>query len=274
MSYLEYPVIAEGKTKIIRSVPGSQEVTITSKDDITAGDGAKKDILVGKGALATETTSSCFRLLNRMGIRTHFTRKVDERTFLARHADMIPIEVVARRVATGSFLQRNPEISEGVLFDPPVLEFFSKDDGNHDPLIIYDFVGKRVLRFNAHKPLKEGFIEEKPLEDPAAWSTLLGLTQTASRVFAVLEAAWARQDVTLVDLKIECGFAKDTGRLMVADVIDNDSWRIWPRGDKTLMLDKQVYRNLKTSTPESLDSILDNYRRVAQATRKFRYMTI
>lgn len=72
-----------------------------------------------------------------------------------------------------------------------------------------------------------------------------------------------------MDLKIECGFDVETQELLVADVIDNDSWRIWPGGDKTKMKDKQVYRNLRQSTPEALGAIKKNYAWVAEKTRQF-----
>ena len=88
-------------------------------------------------------------------------------------------------------------------------------------------------------------------------------------VFETLESAWASLDVTLVDLKIE--FGRDTqNHLMVADVIDNDSWRLWPGGDKTRMLDKQVYRNLQDVTPVALQDIADRYALVADLTAKLK----
>ena len=86
-------------------------------------------------------------------------------------------------------------------------------------------------------------------------------------VFAVLERAWGSLNVTLVDLKIE--FGRDTQHnLLVADVIDNDSWRLWPDGDKTRMLDKQIYRNMKDVTPEQLQGLADRYAQVAALTGK------
>jgi amidophosphoribosyltransferase len=91
---------------------------------------------------------------------------------------------------------------------------------------------------------------------------------TALDVFAALEQAWAAQDATLVDLKLEFGRDGD-GRLLVADVIDNDSWRLWPGGRKADMLDKQVYRDLAAVTDDGLADVLERYRRVADMTDAF-----
>lgn len=87
-------------------------------------------------------------------------------------------------------------------------------------------------------------------------------------VFEVLEHAWAAQDVTLVDLKIE--FGRDAaGRLVVADVIDNDSWRIWPGGDKNRQLDKQVYRDMKLVDEDGLAQVRRRYEIVAEMTERW-----
>jgi phosphoribosylaminoimidazole-succinocarboxamide synthase len=95
------------------------------------------------------------------------------------------------------------------------------------------------------------------------------MTQEGRRVFEVLERAWATLDVMLVDLKIE--FGRDVnGQLIVADIIDNDSWRIWPGGDKNRMLDKQVYRNLKEVTEQDLQALGDRYALVADLTGKLK----
>jgi phosphoribosylaminoimidazole-succinocarboxamide synthase len=262
--------IAEGKTKIIWE---GGEVLIESKDDITAGDGAKHDLLEGKAVTANTTTCNVFELLESAGVKTHYRGRTDERTFRARRMNMIPLELVARRIATGSYLKRRPDVSEGTIFAQPVIEFFEKDDANHDPLVIFDLASRRMLRYIASKPLNEGFTGEQSLDDtPFADLTgerMLTLIELTGQVFKVLEEAWAEQNVALVDLKIECGRDALTGELMVADVIDNDSWRIWPGGDKAQMKDKQVYRDLASADDKELGKIKQNYAWVAEATGKF-----
>lgn len=84
-----------------------------------------------------------------------------------------------------------------------------------------------------------------------------------------MEDNWARQAVSLVDMKIECGFDSKTGVVTIADVIDNDSWRIWTNGDPSQMKDKQVYRDIENPTEEDLEAILENYRWVADRTSLF-----
>jgi phosphoribosylaminoimidazole-succinocarboxamide synthase len=263
----------EGKTK---RVWWDSTVLIESKDDITAGDGARRHVIPGKGALATETTANCFRLLEREGIGTHFVERVSPTSFRALDCIMYPIEVVTRRIVTGSYSQRHPLMYEGISFlNEPNVEFFLKDDASHDPLLVRDDATDDWLLYDAHRPIAEGPID-------CWWSDALHevkrnvdgaraaeMTAIARRAFLALEAAWAKQDVALVDLKIEFGFARATKALLVADVIDNDSWRIWPERNKAKMLDKQVYRDLAVVTPEHLATIRGNYAKVAEATARF-----
>lgn len=269
--------LAEGKTKIIWDVGGG-EVLIESKDDITAGDGAKHDLLEDKAVYSTRTTSNCFKLLESQGIPTHFVARVNERTFKARNVEMIPLELVARRIATGSYLKRRPDVAEGTIFPDVIIEFFEKDDPNHDPLLVLDLASRRLLRFVASKPLAEGFMGEQALAESQftdlTGPMILHLIEITRLVFEALEAAWAEQKVALVDLKIECGWDAETGDVLVADVIDNDSWRIWPGGDKAQMKDKQVYRDLAgandpAAKAKELGKIKRNYDWVAEATSAF-----
>lgn len=263
--------IAEGKTKIIWSTPWPDVYLMESKDDITAGDGAKRDILKDKGALATETTQNCFVLLEANGIRTHFIDRFSRRTLIVRKVEMIPIEFVARRIATGSYLKRNPDVVEGTVFDELVFEAFWKDDALHDPLIQWKpWYGNRFELFDPKKPFGEGFIKYLELRDSRVARTLKTgrFRLITERVFHILEQAWAELGVTLVDLKIEFGWTQ-SGDLVVADVIDNDSWRIWPGGEKSRMKDKQVYRDSKDVSVDVLAALYENYSWVAKQTRKF-----
>ena len=268
--------LAEGKTKIIWANPSSKtEVLIESKDDITAGDGARRDLIVSKGALSTTVTCNVFRLLGSKNVPNHFLHRVGSTTFAAQRVQMIPIEIVTRRIATGSYLKRNPEIPEGTRFNNLVIEFFLKDDANHDPMIFWDQDKSEYQLFDPRQSLSVGptrvlpELFDSPPIFPADFDEMGFLAGTC---FVAIEEVWENQGVTLVDLKIECGLGCQppySNHIIVADVIDNDSWRIWPQGDKAQMKDKQVYRYLGDITPEALVAIRDNYRWVADATEKF-----
>ena len=252
--------LAEGKTKIIYDL-GDGTVEIVSKDDITAGDGFQHDVITGKAELATRTTANVFELLNRSGIATHFIKRLDSLRLLCKRCQMIPLEVVIRGTATGSYLKRNPQASEGQDLDAPLpVEFFIKDDSRHDPIVTFGPKGWQL-----HPPKEpvsdENVIEE--IESLLAPAEIEEITKITRRVFDVLFTAWARLDIKLVDLKLEFG-RTDEGDLVVADVIDNDSWRIWPGGDKTRQLDKQVYRDTR-----DLENTRSRYALVAELTDRF-----
>ncbi len=250
------PLLAEGKTKQIYAYPDDDSLAyIVSKDQITAGDGARRNEISGKSRWSTITTANVFRLLNEANIATHFIKQINDIVLLVRRCEMLPIEHVQRRIATGSYLKRHPETSEGTRFDPVLIETFLKDDTRHDPQIW----PQDIVRLGLATP--KGGTTEQEVE----W-----MANEGRRVFETLESAWASLGVTLVDLKIE--FGRDTqNHLMVADVIDNDSWRLWPGGDKTRMLDKQVYRNLQNVTSETLQDIADRYALVADLTSQLQY---
>nr|XP_058923740.1 bifunctional phosphoribosylaminoimidazole carboxylase/phosphoribosylaminoimidazole succinocarboxamide synthetase isoform X2 [Kogia breviceps] len=180
----------EGKTKEVYELLDSPgKVLLQSKDQITAGNAARKNHLEGKAAISNKITSCIFQLLQEAGIKTAFTKKCGETAFIAPKCEMIPIEWVCRRIATGSFLKRNPGVKEGYKFYPPKVEMF---------------------------------------------------------------------------FKIEFGVDVTTKELVLADVIDNDSWRLWPSGDRTQQKDKQSYRDLKEVTPEGLQMVKKNFEWVAE----------
>ncbi len=238
-------LLAEGKTKMIYADKDDPNLAyMVSKDQITAGDGTRRDELAGKARWSTITTANVFRLLNEENIDTAFVKQVNDTTMLVYRCKMVPLEVVMRRIATGSYLKRHPEISEGTRFEKIVVETFLKDDARHDPLL----TAEEVVQMGIATPAMLDWMAEQ-----------------GTRVFLTLERAWASVGVTLVDLKIEFGLDSQ-GHLRVADVIDNDSWRLWPGGDRNRMLDKQVYRNLPQVTPQDLQAVADRYALVADLT--------
>jgi phosphoribosylaminoimidazole-succinocarboxamide synthase len=250
--------IVRGKTKILFEAEGQPDLLVVQQmDAITAGDGARRNEIEGKGRIAAKTTARVFRLLNLCGVPTHYLsggEDDDNNEMLVRRAQMIPLEVVIRGVAAGSFVKRRPGVARGTMLIPRIVEFFFKDDANHDPLIEPDAIVAQQLA----SPQEIGVMSE-----------------LARIVYEILAHAWRRRDTLLVDLKIEFGriaSGEGKGQLVVADVIDNDAWRVWPQGREELMLDKQAYRNLPVVTAEDLAAIRANYEQVADTVGTFPLM--
>lgn len=267
-------VVAEGKTKVVEDA-GHGEVLIRSKDDITAGDGAKHDVLQGKAVASTRTTSNIFQLLERHGIPTHFVQGVSDDTFRAREVRMIPLELVARRYATGSYRDRFPGLADGARFEELVFEVFEKDDARHDPLVEFDFASGVLRRYVPNRKAAEAIgpkvnagdlMGEEPLAQSRyadISSELLGeLRALTVSSFEVIENAWKAQGGVYFDFKIECGFDCQTGNLLVADVIDSDSGRLRFAG---VDMSKQSYRDGSATLPE----VKKKFDEVADLTDRF-----
>jgi phosphoribosylaminoimidazole-succinocarboxamide synthase len=247
--------VARGKTKVLYEKPGQPDVLVVEAlDNITAGDGARRDEISGKGRIAAKTTARVFRLLNLCGLPTHYLsggEDDDDNEMLVRRCNMIPLEVVVRGVAAGSLVRRKPAIARGAIISPRMVETFLKDDANHDPLIDADDVVHRGIA----TPQELGM-----------------MTEVARITYEILAHAWRRRETLLVDLKLEFGRlvgGEGRGSLVIADVIDNDSWRVWPQGREDLMLDKQLYRNLPEVTAADLDRVRENYETVAEIVGGF-----
>ncbi len=267
-------MLAEGKTKIVEAA-GNGEVLVRSKDDITAGDGAKHDVLDGKAAASTRTTCNIFELLERNGVRTHFVDRVDDVTFRARNVEMIPLELVARRYAAGSARDRFPDLADGAVFDEVVFEIFEKDDANHDPLLEFDFAAGLLRRYVPNNKAADAIGPETKAgdlvgEEPLAASRyadvspqlVASLRSRTVSAFEVIEEAWKQRGGIYIDFKIECGFDRETGELLVADVIDSDSGRL-RFGD--VDMSKQSYRDGTATLPE----IKKKFDEVAVLTDRF-----
>ena len=270
-----YPLgalVAEGKTKKIQQIAGRPDlVALVAKDDITAGDGAKHDIIPDKGRLANATTCNVFRLLKACGLPVAFEQQDSATSFIAPGCTMLPYEVVVRREAHGSYLKRTPHFEKGQLFPKLIVEFFLKTKDK-------DWKGKPLLADDPLMLHKDGasqielYVPSKPIQGQQPFLTLATsevftradeaklypeMSRLARQAFLVLEKAWQLEGGRLVDFKVEFGF--DTkGNLLLADVIDNDSWRVIESGG---YIDKQVYRDGGT-----LDDVAAKYRRVAEIT--------
>jgi len=249
-------LVIKGKTKEIFELPeyeSGEYVLMRSTDQITCGDGARKNILDGKGALSNVTNSAVFEFLKQSGIPTHFDKSVSSTECIVQQCEMIPLEVVNRRLITGSYLKRNPGVTEGYRFPELKTEYFFKDDENHDPQWSREQILEAKLA-PCGRTLGEHEVNE--------------ITEIARACFEMLEKAWTSRNCVLVDMKVEFGVTK-AGQIVLADVIDNDSWRLWPSGDKRLMRDKQVYRNLREVTDQAMTEIKKNYSWVADEVQKF-----
>lgn len=155
-----------------------------------------------------------------------------------------------RRIATGSFLKLNPNVSEGLKFISPKIEIHIKDDLNHDPLWSLETFIAAKFQIN---DLSIGENEIKMI------------FKITKLVFEVLEKVWQSIEYQLVDLKVEFGVITDDNHnkcIILADIIDNETWRLWPKSDRKLMVDKQIYREYKDE--EIDDKVIDHVRNVFQ----------
>jgi phosphoribosylaminoimidazole carboxylase PurE protein len=268
-------LVTEGKTKRIHKLPGSADlVTLIAKDDITAGDGAKHDVIPEKSKFANRTTCNVFSLLKACGLPIAFEEQDSATSFIAPGCTMLPYEVVARREAHGSYLKRHPHIAKGQLFPQLIVEFYLKTKDKDwkgkplvadDPLMDFAEGGSHINLLNPAKPVigQEPFLvlpASDVLRSNDEWKIFPEMRRIARHAFLVLEKAWQLHGGTLVDLKVEFGY-DSKGRLLLADVIDNDSWRVIEDGS---YIDKQVYRD-----GGALDDVAAKYRRVADITDRF-----
>lgn len=273
-----YPLgkrLNEGKTKIIHEVRDKPDlVLIIAKDDITAGDGAKHDVISGKAILATNTTCNVFELLRSQSLPVAYIECDNVNSFVAPKCTMLPYEVVVRAEAHGSYLKRNPHLEKGHPLPELVVEFFLKTSHRRwmghrlvcdDPLMYYNSRSAVIKLYDPSGPidLKKPFLvlPESEVFSRKDEPTLFGKMRTiAERAFVILKQAWAREGGSLVDFKVEFGIDM-YDELLLADVIDSDSWRVIK--DET-HIDKQWYRD--GGTPEET---LARYKHASEITDRF-----
>lgn len=264
--------IAEGKTKIIWRVPGNPRlVRIESKNDLTKGGGAVRTSWEEKGAQANRATCSIFRHLAHLKIvPTHFKEQIDDRNFLAERVFPWEVEFIARRIATGSVLDRIEGLEEGTVFEQVLLEIFFKGAKN-DPYVLYNAKTQWYDQYDPKKPVSpETYWGEVPRNAimPTEEELRIALGYHLL-VFEATERAWADQGVVEVDLKCEYGKTLD-GTIVLADVIDGDSGRYWPGGDQSQAKDKDVFRKtVGEITQADKELYSKNYEWLEATTAKF-----
>lgn len=212
-------LLYEGKAKRVFTTNKEHQLRVEYKDEVTAGNGAKKDTMVGKGKLNNQITSIIFDYLTRHGIQNHFIQQLSETEQLVEQVDIIPLEVVVRNIATGSITKRLG-FEKGHQFEEPLVEFFYKNDDLNDPLITDDHI--KLLHIANDDEINT-------------------LKQMAKNINKVLIQLMNEMELRLVDFKIEFGKTHE-GKILLADEISPDTCRIWDKySDRNF--DKDVYRN-------------------------------
>jgi phosphoribosylaminoimidazole-succinocarboxamide synthase len=228
--------IYEGKAKDLYEGPEPGTLVQYFKDDATAGDGAKHEILDGKGVLNNRISEYVFTKLNMLGIPTHFIRRINMREQLIKEVEIIPLEVVVRNVAAGSLVKRLG-LEAGTQLPRSIIEFYYKDDALHDPMVSEE----HITAF--------GWATPPELDD---------IMSLAVRVNDFLTGLFMGVGIQLVDFKIEVGrlYEGETMRIVLADEISPDSCRLWDIKTRN-KLDKDRFR-------QDLGGVVEAYREVAQ----------
>ncbi len=211
-------LLYEGKGKQLFASETEGELIQVFKDDATAFDGEKHDVIAGKGELNCAISTYFFESLHEAGVATHFIRREGPREMRVRRLDMIPVEVVVRNVAAGSICKRLG-LEEGLELPRPLTELFYKSDELHDPMI------------NA---------EHAEIFGWARAGEIAFMRETGRKVNAVLRELLEPRGIRLIDFKLEFGRSAG-GEILLGDEITPDGCRLWDAGSGR-KLDKDVFR--------------------------------
>lgn len=228
--------IYEGKAKILYEGPEPGTLIQHFKDDATAFNAKKHEIIDGKGVLNNRISEHIFENLNRVGIPTHFIKRLNMREQLIREVEIIPLEVVVRNIAAGSIAKRLG-LEEGTPLPRSIIEFYYKNDELNDPLVSEE----HVTAF--------GWAAPPEIDD---------MMSMAIRINDFLAGLFTGAGIQLVDFKIEFGrlWEGEMMRIILADEISPDSCRLWDAETKD-KLDKDRFR-------QDMGGMLEAYQTVAR----------
>ena len=228
--------IYEGKAKILYEGPERNTLVQYFKDDATAFNNKKKEVIEGKGVLNNRISEFLLSQLNDIGIETHLIKRLNMREQLIKNCEILPIEFVVRNVAAGSLSSRLG-IAEGTMLKRPIIEYYYKNDDLDDPLVTEEHI------------------------EVNGWASTLEIAQaseTAFRINDFLIGLFRGVGIKLVDFKLEFGrvWNADESRVILADEISPDTCRLWNTKDEK-KLDKDRFR-------KDLGGLVEAYTEVAK----------
>ena len=229
--------LMHGKVKTLYDVPGEAEkVLIKYEDKVTAFDGKMVDYPSEKGKVCCLISALLFEKLEASGIKTHYLSLPSLNTMICRKLTIFPVEVICRNIAAGSIVKNTDGLTEGQLLQPPIVEFFLKNDSKGDPLLTEDRV--RLMG-----------VDPSPLK------------HTALEINGQLQVLFTLMGIDLVDFKLEFGH-DGHGDVYLADELSPDSMRLWSKGTKE-RFDKDLFRKDEGDIVEAYKIILSKLRQFA-----------
>ena len=228
--------IYEGKAKIVFATSDKNLVIQHFKDDATAFNNQKKDVIDGKGILNNRISEHILTNLNQVGIKNHLIKRLNMREQLVQHVEIIPIEFIVRNIATGSLTKRLG-IEDGTVLEYPLVEYCLKNDELGDPLISKE----HIIAFKWMDDFEIDFVNNE-----------------LARINDFLQGMFRGVGIKLVDFKVEFGRLEKNGKkdIILADEISPDTCRLWDATtDKKL--DKDRFR-------KDLGNLVEGYQEVAR----------
>lgn len=221
----------EGKAKKVYLTDDPDVLIVDYKDDATAFNGEKKGTIVGKGAINNRMSNYLFKQLEKEGIPTHLIEELSDRETAVKKVSIVPLEVIVRNVAAGSFSKRLG-VPEGTEFTEPTIEFSYKNDELGDPLINDYFA--RALNL-------------------ASWAEIETIKKYAFKTNEVLKEFFLAAELRLIDFKIE--FGRYHGTIILADEISPDTCRLWDVHTNE-KLDKDRFRRDLGNVEEAYQEVM------------------
>ena len=210
-------LLYEGKAKQVYQTDNKDEYIVHYKDDATAFNGEKKGTIVGKGVINNRMTNYIFQEIEKAGVPTHFVREISDRETEVKRVEIVPLEVIIRNVAAGSF-SKKLGIEEGTKLLAPTLEFSYKDDALGDPMI------------NDYYAIAIGAATREEIDK---------ITEYAFKVNEFMKAFFLAAGIELIDFKVE--FGRFHGEIILADEVSPDTCRLWDVNTRE-KLDKDRFR--------------------------------